>query len=305
MERLTQALLAGTRAQGGGVKLPKYRGDSDVELFITQFIDVQLENDWGNRSSLLHLRGALEGPAVECGRGETVREVLDHLRAQFGLTKSGAKEELAHIRRGTGESIHSLGVRVERLTKVAYAGRDAATQMEWAVDATKRALSSPSLNQFFLTVPTRTVAEVVTAAQEFYRAGRRGPTPQGRHQLSALDETDSSEPTVESAAGLTANDPEKSALEAMLKSMEANNERMLKALETTNTLMAQIATQVASGGRPAPGQPARIPRGSPSQNNRQFSNQPSVKTNACYHCGTEGHFRRNCPKLAGNDRRFQ
>ncbi|GJW96582.1 putative reverse transcriptase domain-containing protein [Tanacetum coccineum] len=50
------------------------------------------------------------------------------------------------------------------------------------------------------------------------------------------------------------------------------------------------------------GSKTSISRPANANNNNHNNNNNNQKGNGCYECGTQGHFRRNCPKLRNNDR---
>ena len=52
-------------------KLPRFRGDGDVELFIQHFQEVAEANNWSQIATLLHLRESLEDKAQTCSRADT------------------------------------------------------------------------------------------------------------------------------------------------------------------------------------------------------------------------------------------
>ena len=54
-----------------------------VQIYIRQFQDVANANEWGE-ATLLHLRGALEEGARDCGAAESVVEIYTALMAKYG-----------------------------------------------------------------------------------------------------------------------------------------------------------------------------------------------------------------------------
>ncbi len=80
-------------------KAPVYRGEGDVELFLTQFAAVQHANVWTDAQAVLHIRAKLEGRAVGCGKGTTIVQIFNDLRARFGLNRRQAKDRLTSMRR--------------------------------------------------------------------------------------------------------------------------------------------------------------------------------------------------------------
>ena len=70
VDALVEALKGISGPSRSNFKAPQYQGEGDVDLFITQFRDVALANEWSSQESTLHLRSALTGKAIGCGRGE-------------------------------------------------------------------------------------------------------------------------------------------------------------------------------------------------------------------------------------------
>ena len=96
-------------------KPPMYNGDTDVELFITQFQDVSIVNRWEPLETLLHLRSCLQGKATDCGRETTLHDTYSSLRARFGLTPKQAREQLKTIKKKPKQSYHELSSEISRL----------------------------------------------------------------------------------------------------------------------------------------------------------------------------------------------
>lgn len=57
-------------------RAPTLNGEGEVELSQEQFRDVVKENRLAGKSTLLHLRGCLEGPAKTYSRGESIEAVF-------------------------------------------------------------------------------------------------------------------------------------------------------------------------------------------------------------------------------------
>ena len=100
---------------------PSVNGEGDVELFVKQFSDVAVANDWTQPGTLLHLRTALRDGATDCGRASTAIGIFTALRARYGLSPREARARLVSLTRDSKTSLHQHGVEVERLVELAYA----------------------------------------------------------------------------------------------------------------------------------------------------------------------------------------
>lgn len=74
-------------------KVPNFNDEGEVVLFVAQFRD-SLHIMVGQRSTLLHLKGCLEGPARSHRRGDSTEEILKSLRSRYGTSPQQAKERL-------------------------------------------------------------------------------------------------------------------------------------------------------------------------------------------------------------------
>ena len=81
-------------------KAPRYSKVGNVEIYIRQFQEVATANGWGE-ATLLHLCGALEEGARECGAAESTAEVYAALRTKYGLTSHEARLKLVNAKRNT------------------------------------------------------------------------------------------------------------------------------------------------------------------------------------------------------------
>ena len=102
-------------------------------------------NNWNDQAALLQLRSALEGSAVEVGRGATVDEIFVGLRARFGLTVTQARHKLINLRREPGQSIHALGTQIQGLIRLAYPTMAQAEHTVLAIEQIKRTLDNKSV----------------------------------------------------------------------------------------------------------------------------------------------------------------
>ena len=259
---------------------PKYNGTGDVELFIQQFNDITNANGWDNASSLLHLRTSLEQSAADCGRGMTIAEVQANLRARFGMTARQAKDRFANIKRESGQSLHTLKTEISRLAALAFPQMAQADRVMLSVEAFKRAVDNKALNRHLLAVPAGTMDEIVQAAEDFFQVGGFHTAPTNRHGIAAVGREDSgSESTTE--------DPMKTLLEQLVKSVQQNSELLGKLAEESTKRQSFFSS-------------ANNRKSSPNQ-----STDSSSKSKGCFNCGDTTHFKRQCPKLSGNDNSSQ
>lgn len=152
-------------------KAPKYRGDSDVELFIQQFSAVSEANRWLDQQAIIHLRSTLEGPALDCGRESTLDGIFAALRARYGLTARQAKDRLTNLRRAAKQTLHEHATEVGRLVEVAFANLARADRDELIIDYFVRSLDNRALQRHMLAVVPVTLIEAVQASEEFLQVG--------------------------------------------------------------------------------------------------------------------------------------
>lgn len=189
MERLAELMGdAVLRGQAEKFKPPRYEGTGDVEYFLQQFEDCRDANNWNHATSVLHLRKCLEKSATECGRGATVAEISENLRARFSLTPRQARDRLGILRREPGQNLYELGSEVERLVRLSYPTMRQADRTVIAIDAMKRALDHRGLSRHLLAVQCDTVQAVVRAAEEYLQvSGNAGPT-RPRNQFNQIED---------------------------------------------------------------------------------------------------------------------
>jgi hypothetical protein len=148
-------------------KAPKFSGETDVELFITQFLDISDANRWSEREGALHLRTSLEGPAANCGHSADLEEIIQDLRSRFGITAKQARLQLSQIQKKPKQSFHELGMEVTRLVKLAYPDQGRAFQTETALENFSRAVNHKSPQHHLLARPHDTIVEAITICNEY------------------------------------------------------------------------------------------------------------------------------------------
>ena len=168
---LVQALQTTQLQPRTTVKLPTYNGDSDIDLYIRQFQDVCEANGWNDKNSLLHLRLALDGKALECGRGETIAEILENLRARFGISTKKARDRLKQVRKSPHETVHELGMEINKLVNLAYPKLDNCDRNEMAIEAFSKAMDNKGLQRHLLARPPMDISEAVSFTEDFLQVG--------------------------------------------------------------------------------------------------------------------------------------
>ena len=240
---------------------PRFDGNSDVHLFLKQFADVRMLNNWDDKVALVQLRNSLEKGAKDCGRADTLSRVYDRLLSMFGLSATEARERLHNLKRDANETYVSLGNRVERLAKLAYGQFDSATEMQLSLEHFDRALTDAALRQHLLVVRPRTLDEAVRAAQQFALVDRT----RGRDAHVRVVQGNSSCTSVSSTAVVESTNLFPDAkVEALLESMTSK-------LESLSTRLSAV----------------------------ESSNKANQKTSkqGCFKCGDLSHFRKDCPLL--------
>ena len=150
MGDLVEALQSVTsQGRKDSFKPPHFHGEGDVEIFISQFLDVARANEWPSHECTLHLRSVLSGKALECGQGQTVEEILDELRLSFGMTDRQAKDRLRSFHKDSKKSWREMGRELSTLVQRAYRKLDLEDKEYMAVDIFTKALDRQVQRHFF------------------------------------------------------------------------------------------------------------------------------------------------------------
>ena len=168
---LIQALQATQLQSRSTVKVPNYDGESDIDLYLMQFNDVCEANHWTEKESLLHLRLALSGKALECGRGESLADILDSLKARFGISTKKARDRLKYMRKTPHESVQELGMEISKLINLAYPKLDHIDRNEMAIEVFSKAMDNRALQRHLLARPPMDIPEAVNFTEEFLQVG--------------------------------------------------------------------------------------------------------------------------------------
>lgn len=201
-------------------KPPNYEGETDVELFLTQFQDIVRANRWTPEEALLHLRSCLKGDAADCGRETNLQDVYESLRTRFSLTPKQAREQLQTLRKRPKQSYHELGAEVSKLVRIAYAGQSLQFRTQTMLEAYSHAVGHRQLRQHLLARPHNSIAEAVTISNEFMHI--EGPA--NRPTLAQVDAEDYQPTVAQTTPALT---PE-AEVAMLLKDLLKRQDRMLE-----------------------------------------------------------------------------
>ena len=192
LERLVELLdVRGAGGAGGGgrdrFRAPEFDGRVDVDLFISQFMEVAEANRWEEDAALLHLRESLKSGARECGRAGTLQGVFTALRARYGLTMKEARAILARIRKEASTTLQEHATQIEKLVNLAYSELPAEYRAGLLVDQFSSTLGNAGLQRHLLAVPTPTLEDAVRAGNEFLQVQPTLQRP-ARPSIQTVDE---------------------------------------------------------------------------------------------------------------------
>ena len=259
------------------LRAPRFDGNSDVHMFITQFEQVSKLGGWSDQIALVQLRNCLEKGAKDCGRASTLQGVYSRLLAMFGMTPSMAREKLHNLRREPGESYLQLGNRVERLSRLAYGGLGDEAESSLALEHFDRALDDPSLRQHLLVVNARGLDEAVRAAEQYALVGPQASRTARGRDPARVNQVDS--------APLEGNTEH-----ALVKRME----------DLFGKLAGKLDDQAA---RLSALEKAQSKNSSKSAGEKSSETGQQTKKRGCFKCGDLSHFKRDCPLLANADQK--
>ena len=248
---------------------PSYDGASDVELFITQFMDVAVANRWTDGDATLHLRSRLTGTAQGCGLGTTVEEILAALRARFGMTMRQAKERLMNLRRTENQPLQELGAEVKRLVGLAFPTLSSHDQEGMCLDYFLRVFDNKALQRHMLAIKPGSLAEAIQSVDEYLTAG--GTERASKPRVMPVENENE---VVESSK---------------CAQVDLNLTRLVEAVHAQSELLAKIVQSLCRDKEPV-----------------SSSTPPSrLSSVACYGCGGP-HLVKQCPHRAsrpvsGND----
>ena len=250
---LTQALQLAGRPS---FKPPSFSGEEDIELFLKQFQDVADANRWTPLERTLHIRGQLTGDAQSCGQGESYQDIVDDLRARYGLTRRGARDRLSSMRLRTNQNVHKQASEISKLVKIAFPILPDVDQQTMALEYFSRAWESKAVQEHLLSRGPETIREAVRATEEFLAIHEGGPRP----RANAVEQPhEDPAPARETA--------------------EAGFLMMAEAMRSQTALLQQLVLRLGTLQIPATPNQAPQKRDTPLR---------------CYNCGG-AHLKRNCP----------
>mgnify|MGYP001557473268 CR=1 FL=1 len=286
-------------------KLPSYDGKADGSTswsaFILKFERMAARQQWPNDLRLDRLIDCLKESALEffVRLPEEVRENYNELRQRlqlrFGLedTPSVARRKLQEAKQSNEESLEEFAGRVQRLAATGYPATPMATIQAVSADAFLKGCKERLAAFLAMNGEPATIEEALrlmkAAVTNQTAVFGNQPISKVRQVLRFEDDVDAHVRTinVEQSMVLKVKNIEKE-LADLRTQMDRRHQEILKALHSP-----RVDFHVA--GEP-PGRSGRSP--SPRRQwEPQRSRSPSpARTDACYNCGGQGHFSRDCPK---------
>lgn len=246
-------------------KPPQFDGSGEVELFISQFVDVADANQWLPAHTLLHLRESLKGETRDCGKAGTVAGIFNALRSRYGLSIREARSQLTALKRGFRTSLHTHAAEVEKLVSLAYADLPLRHQQEMALEKFQNSLGNAYLQRHLLAMHPQTLEDAVRASSEFLQISSPSSNV---HQVQSPEEAEVSPPQVA---------PVQDPLAALSKHVQD------LATQVAQLTQLQLRQSSAQASKPSP--PNQAQRGKPDSKGKRV----------CYGCFLEGHIRADCP----------
>jgi len=231
-----------------------------VEQFITEFSDVAAICRWPPRVTLIQLRLCLTGPAKPYEIGQDVDDILEALRARFGLTARDARVQLQSLRRNPKTNLREHATVVERLAQVAFGDLPADSRQSLALDAFFQLINNLGLKQHLLVAEVETMERSLRLGSAYFQAGstcRPGTTAQ---QVGADDKVSTSPAKIAvHVAKATADEP----------------------TDLTMSLVRELLAEIKQLRQQST---VERPRGLPTDVDER--RRPRV----CWGCGSGGHF---------------
>ena len=125
--------------------------------------------------------------ARACGRGDTVDAIFDALRNKYGLTVREARSRLSK-KKDVRTSLQVHAAKVERLANITYADLPENHRDSMALDAFSLTLGNLYLKRHLLAVKAETLANAVTARNEFLQVQAIQPTLNQRSTVMSINE---------------------------------------------------------------------------------------------------------------------
>lgn len=182
MERILERLPPQTE-RSERFKVPKFDGQTKVEHFIHQFTDVAHASNWNGQAGTIHLREALQGTALDCGKYDTTELIMGALRSKFGMTKREARAKLASLSKEYKTKLQDHASLVENLVDTAYPDMPWQFLSDMALDAFMSSLGNRELQRHLLAVPTPNLDAAVRAGNDYLQI----PPTANRYHVRTLE----------------------------------------------------------------------------------------------------------------------
>jgi len=190
------------------LRAPIFSEEEDVEQFITEFSDVAAICRWPARVTLIQLRLCLTGPAKPYGIGQGVDDILEALRARFGLTARDARVQLQCLRRNPKTNLREHATVVERLAQVAYGDLPAGSRQSLALDAFLQSINNLGLKQHLLVAEVETMERALRLGNADFQADSTCRPGTAVQQVGADDVSTSPAKTAVHVATAAADEPQ-------------------------------------------------------------------------------------------------
>ena len=173
-------------------RAPQYSGESDVELFITQFTEVATANQWNQMATLLHLRESLQENVKEYGRYATTEAIFAALRGQFELTTKEARSRLSSLKKDSRKTLYDHANDVENLVRNAFEGLPEHVQAGMMLDTFCSSIENAALQRHLLGLQSDTVKAAIQHRNEYLQV-KPVRLPSSSTNVRALRDPDSTD----------------------------------------------------------------------------------------------------------------
>ena len=275
------------------MKLEKYDGTTSLDSFLAKYDVCASHNRWSNRECLAQLKWLLTGQAAQIlwdmGSNDISNslDLVTALKARYGTANQCAlyRTQLRYRRRGKNETLCELVQDIRRLVVLAYPGPMTETTESIAIDAFIEALGNVDLS---LKVREREPSNLDSA----YKIAMG---LEAFVQKSATNEKERRLPTVRVAKEELDDGPN---WKDFLKQFtDLQNERWSAMVKDLNKMMESkrnLSEQTyAEHGKTFQPYAQDTQRG---HSTKKLLQEKSRWRPGCFHCGQEGHFKRECPQ---------